>query len=128
MEEIHMVKKKPSCPNVAIELKNATLAWDSSHASTQCSPKATPKLKKDKKGPKSKKEKTNLQKEGPQAVLAEQKGHLLVDSDEQGSPDEEGRDIQLTNIKLQRALYNIDLEIEKVSHTLYFGYENQIWI
>ncbi|PIO32455.1 hypothetical protein AB205_0011380, partial [Aquarana catesbeiana] len=113
MEEVHMVKKKPSCPNVTIELKNATLAWDSSHASTQCSPKATPKLKKDKKGPKSKKEKANLQKEGPQAVLAEQKGHLLVDSDEQGSPDEEGKDIQLTNVRLQRALYNIDLEIEK---------------
>ncbi|KAM5163075.1 ATP-binding cassette sub-family C member 5 [Mantella aurantiaca] len=113
MEEVHMIKKKPSCPNVTIQLKNATLAWDSSHASTQCSPKATPKLKKDKKGPKGKKEKANLQNEGPQAVLAEQKGHLLVDSDEPGSPDEEGRDIQLTNLRLQRALYGIDLEIEK---------------
>ncbi|XP_072264457.1 ATP-binding cassette sub-family C member 5 [Pyxicephalus adspersus] len=113
MEEVHMVKKKPSCPNITIQLKNTTMAWESSHASTQCSPKATPKLKKDKKGPKGKKEKADLQKEGPQEVLAEQKGHLLVDSDEQGSPDEEGRDIQLTNLRLQRALYNIDLEIEK---------------
>ncbi|XP_018432035.1 PREDICTED: multidrug resistance-associated protein 5 isoform X1 [Nanorana parkeri] len=113
MEEVHLVKKKPSCPNVTIQLKSATLAWDSSHASTQCSPKATPKLKKDKKGPKGKKEKANLQNEGPQAVLAEQKGHLLVDSDEQGSPDEEGREIQLPNIRLQRALCGIDLEIEK---------------
>ncbi|XP_066459128.1 ATP-binding cassette sub-family C member 5 isoform X1 [Eleutherodactylus coqui] len=112
MEEVHMVKKKPSSPNVVIQLQNATLAWDSTHASTQCSPKTTPKLKKDK-GAKGKKEKADLQKEGPQAVLAEQKGHLLVDNDEQASPDEENKDIQLTSMRLQRALYNIDLEIEK---------------
>lgn len=113
MEEVHLIKKKPSCPNITIQLQNATLAWDSSHASTQCSPKTTPKLKKDKKGAKGKKEKANLQTEGPQAVLAEQKGHLLVDNDEQASPDEEGKDIQLSSIRLQRALYNIDLEIGK---------------
>ncbi|XP_040284415.1 multidrug resistance-associated protein 5 isoform X1 [Bufo bufo] len=112
MEEVHMVKKKPSSSNITIQLKNATLAWDSSHASTQCSPKTTPKLKKDKKGAKGKKEKANLQKEGPQAVLAEQKGHLLVDNDEQASPDEEGKEIQLSNVRLQRTLYNIDLDIE----------------
>lgn len=114
MEEVHLIKKKPSCPNITIQLQNATLAWDSSHASTQCSPKTTPKLKKDKKGAKGKKEKANLQTEGPQAVLAEQKGHLLVDNDEQASPDEEGKDIQLSSIRLQRALYNIDLGIGKV--------------
>ncbi|MEE6510167.1 hypothetical protein FKM82_029369 [Ascaphus truei] len=111
MEEVHMVKKKPSSPHITIQLKNATLAWDSSHASTQCSPKATPKLKKEK-GAKGKKDKVNLQSEGSQAVLAEQKGHLLVDSDEHPSPDDEGKDIQLTNVRLQRALYNIDLDIE----------------
>ncbi|XP_073445373.1 ATP-binding cassette sub-family C member 5 [Dendrobates tinctorius] len=113
MEEVHMVKQKPSCPNITIQLQNATLAWDSSHASTQCSPKTTPKLKKDKKGTKGKKEKANLQKEGPQTVLAEQKGHLLFDNDEQASPDEEGKDMQLSSTRLQRALYNIDLEIEQ---------------
>ncbi|XP_063772646.1 ATP-binding cassette sub-family C member 5 isoform X1 [Pseudophryne corroboree] len=112
MEEVHMIKKRPSCPNITIQLKNATLAWDTSHASTQCSPKATPKLKKEK-GVKGKKEKANLQKEGPQAVLAEQKGHLLVDSDEQASPDEESKDIQLAHLRLQRTLHNIDLEVEK---------------
>ncbi|KAM9316943.1 ATP-binding cassette sub-family C member 5 [Gastrophryne carolinensis] len=113
MEEVHLVKKKPTSSNIIIQLKNATLAWDASHASTQCSPKATPKLRKDKKGGKGKKEKANLQKEGPQAVLAEQKGHLLVENEDHGSPDEEGRDIQLSNVRLQRALYNIDLEIDK---------------
>ncbi|KAM8953932.1 ATP-binding cassette sub-family C member 5 isoform 2-T2 [Pelodytes ibericus] len=113
MEEVHMVKKKPSSPNIIIQLNNATLAWDSTHASTQCSPKATPKLKKEKKGAKVKKEKANLQNEGTQAVLAEQKGHLLVDSDEHPSPDEEGKDLQLLHVRLQRTLYNIDLDIER---------------
>lgn len=74
-----MIKKKPANPHTAIEVKNATLAWDFSHASVQSSPKLTPKVKKDKKVTKSKKEKMKLQNEGQQAVLAEQKGHLLVD-------------------------------------------------
>ncbi|KAG8444998.1 hypothetical protein GDO86_009951 [Hymenochirus boettgeri] len=113
MEEVHMVKKKPSSPNIIIQMKNATLAWDSSHASAQCSPKSTPKLKKEKKGAKGKKEKCSLQVEGSQAVLAEQKGHLLVESEEHPSPDEETKNLTTVNARLQRALYNIDLDIEK---------------
>lgn len=114
MEEVHMIKKKPANPHTAIEVKNATLAWDFSHASVQSSPKLTPKVKKDKKVTKSKKEKMKLQNEGQQAVLAEQKGHLLVDSDDHHSPEEEHKIIHLVNLRLQRTLYNIDLEIEKV--------------
>ncbi|KYO47194.1 hypothetical protein Y1Q_0002206 [Alligator mississippiensis] len=113
MEEVHMIKKKPASPHTAIEVKNATLAWDFSHASVQSSPKLTPKMKKDKKGTKGKKEKMKLQNEGQQAVLAEQKGHLLVDSDDHPSPEEENKIINLVNLRLQRTLYNIDLEIEK---------------
>lgn len=109
-----MIKKKPANPHTAIEVKNATLAWDFSHASVQSSPKLTPKVKKDKKVNKSKKEKMKLQHEGQQAVLAEQKGHLLVDSDDHHSPEEENKIIHLVNLRLQRTLYNIDLEIEKV--------------
>lgn len=41
MEEVHMIKKKPANPHTAIEVKNATLAWDFSHASVQSSPKLT---------------------------------------------------------------------------------------
>ncbi|ELW46895.1 Multidrug resistance-associated protein 5 [Tupaia chinensis] len=49
-----------------------------------------------------------------QAVLAEQKGHLLLDSDERPSPEEdEGRHIHLGTLRLQRTLYNIDLDIEE---------------
>lgn len=114
MEEVHMIKKKPANPHTAIEVKNATLAWDFSHASVQSSPKLTPKMKKDKKVTKSKKEKMKLQNEGQQAVLAEQRGHLLVDSDDHHSPEEEHKIIHLVNLRLQRTLYNIDLEIEKV--------------
>ncbi|KAK2538418.1 Abcc5 [Columba guinea] len=113
MEEVHMIKKKPANPHTAIEVKNATLAWDFSHASVQSSPKLTPKVKKDKKVSKGKKEKMKLQNEGQQAVLAEQKGHLLVDSDDHPSPEEENKIIHLVNLRLQRTLYNIDLEIEK---------------
>ncbi|KAH0624286.1 hypothetical protein JD844_007979 [Phrynosoma platyrhinos] len=110
MEEVHMVKKKPANPHTAIEVKNATLAWESSHASVQSSPKMTPKMKKDK----SKKEKMKLQQhEGQQAVLAEQKGHLLVDNDDPPSPEEQNKQVQLPGVRLQRALYSIDLEIEK---------------
>ncbi|XP_063193642.1 ATP-binding cassette sub-family C member 5 isoform X4 [Chroicocephalus ridibundus] len=113
MEEVHMIKKKPANPHTAIEVKNATLAWDFSHASVQSSPKLTPKVKKDKKVTKGKKEKMKLQNEGQQAVLAEQKGHLLVDNDDHPSPEEENKIIHLVNLRLQRTLYNIDFEIEK---------------
>ncbi|XP_069474938.1 ATP-binding cassette sub-family C member 5 isoform X2 [Ambystoma mexicanum] len=114
MEEVHLIKRKPANPKVSIELKNATLAWDSSHASTQNTPKLTPKMKKDKKAAaKAKKEKAKLPNEGAQAVLAEQKGHLLVDSDEHPSPDEEVKGACVGSTWLQRTLYNIDLEIEQ---------------
>lgn len=112
-----MIKKKPASPHITIEMKNATLAWDSSHASIQNSPKLTPKTKKDKRAARGKKEKVRqLQRTEHQAVLAEQKGHLLLDSDERPSPEEEeGKHIHLGNLRLQRTLYNIDLEIEEVT-------------
>uniref|UniRef100_A0A8C0N8S6 ATP binding cassette subfamily C member 5 n=1 Tax=Canis lupus familiaris TaxID=9615 RepID=A0A8C0N8S6_CANLF len=115
MEEVHMIKKKPASPHIKIEVKNATLAWDSSHSSIQNSPKLTPKMKKDKRAARGKKEKVRqLQRAEQQAVLAEQKGHLLLDSDERPSPEEdEGKHIHLGNLRLQRTLYNIDLEIEE---------------
>ncbi|KAM6443796.1 ATP-binding cassette sub-family C member 5 isoform 1-T2 [Liasis olivaceus] len=113
MEEVHMVKKKPASPHAAIEMKNATLAWESSHASVQSSPKMTPKMKKGKTAT-SRKEKMKLQQhEGRQTMFTEQKGHLLVDSDDPPSPEEENQRIQLANVRLQRVLYNIDLEVEK---------------
>uniref|UniRef100_F7F2X7 ATP-binding cassette sub-family C member 5 n=1 Tax=Ornithorhynchus anatinus TaxID=9258 RepID=F7F2X7_ORNAN len=113
MEEVHMIKKKPARPHITIEVKNATLAWDFSHSSIESSPKLTPKMKRDRKAAKGKREKAKLQHEGQQAVLAEQKGHLLVDSDERPSPEEESRQLHLANLRLQRTLYNIDLEIEE---------------
>ncbi|XP_036622602.1 multidrug resistance-associated protein 5 isoform X2 [Trichosurus vulpecula] len=114
MEEVHMVKNKPASPHITIEVRNATLAWDSSHSSIQNSPKLTPKMKKDKKCAKGRREKAKLPHvEQQQAVLAEQKGHLLVDNDDRPSPEEEGRPIRLASLRLQRTLYNIDLEIEE---------------
>uniref|UniRef100_A0A8C9AJL8 ATP-binding cassette sub-family C member 5 n=1 Tax=Prolemur simus TaxID=1328070 RepID=A0A8C9AJL8_PROSS len=115
MEEVHMIKNKPASPHIKIEMKNATLAWDSSHASVQNSPKLTPKMKKDKRAARGKKEKVRqLQRTEHQAVLAEQKGHLLLDSDERPSPEEEeGKHIHLGSLRLQRTLYSIDLEIEE---------------
>ncbi|XP_004424724.1 PREDICTED: multidrug resistance-associated protein 5 isoform X1 [Ceratotherium simum simum] len=115
MEEVHMIKKKPASPHIKIEMKNATLAWDFSHSSIQNSPKLTPKTKKDKRAARGKKEKVReLQRTEHQAVLAEQKGHLLLDSDERPSPEEEeGKHVHLGNLRLQRTLYNIDLEIEE---------------
>ncbi|XP_029471856.1 multidrug resistance-associated protein 5 isoform X1 [Rhinatrema bivittatum] len=113
MEEVHLIKRKPASPHITIELKNATLAWDASHASAQSSPKLTPRLKKDK-VTKGKKEKLKLQQhEGAQAVLAEQKGHLLLDSDDHPSPEEEIKSIHQVNVRLQRTLYGINLDIEK---------------
>ena len=118
MEEVHMIKNKPASPHIKIEMKNATLAWDSSHSSIQNSPKLTPKMKKDKRATRGKKEKSRqLQHTEHQAVLAEQKGHLLLDSDERPSPEEEeGKQIHTGSLRLQRTLYNIDLEIEEVSY------------
>nr|XP_056705400.1 ATP-binding cassette sub-family C member 5 isoform X1 [Euleptes europaea] len=113
MEEVHMVKKKPASPLTAIEVKNATLAWETSHASVQGSPKMTPKMKKDKTAKGKKGKAKAQQREGQQAMLAEQKGHLLVDSDDPPSPEEENKPVHLTNVRLQRVLYNIDLDIEK---------------
>ncbi|XP_031823981.1 multidrug resistance-associated protein 5 isoform X1 [Sarcophilus harrisii] len=114
MEEVHMVKNKPASPHVTIEVRNATLAWDSSHSSIQNSPKLSPKVKKGKRSAKGRREKAKLPHgDQQQAVLAEQKGHLLVDSDDRPSPEEEGRPIRLAGLRLQRTLYNIDLEIEE---------------
>lgn len=116
-----MVKKKPASPHTAIEVKNATLAWESSHASAQSSPKMTPKMKKDKMA-KSRKGKRKLQQqqEKQQAMLAEQKGHLLVDSDDPPSPEEENRQAPPTNVRLQRTLYGVSLDIEKVRRQDFF--------
>ncbi|XP_014344305.1 multidrug resistance-associated protein 5 isoform X2 [Latimeria chalumnae] len=108
MEEVHIIKKRPMSPQNAIELTNTTLAWDSSYSSTQSSPKMTPKLKRDGKG-----KKTKLQHEGQQEMLAEQKGHLLVDSDDHPSPGEENKGIHIASLRLQRALHNIDFCIQK---------------
>lgn len=118
MEEVHMVKNKPASPHIKIEMKNATLAWDSSHCSVQNSPKLTPKMKKDKRATRGKKEKSKqLQHTEHQAVLAEQKGQLLLDSDERPSPEEEeGKQIHTGGLRLQRTLYNIDLEVKEVSY------------
>ncbi|XP_006869866.1 PREDICTED: multidrug resistance-associated protein 5-like isoform X2 [Chrysochloris asiatica] len=115
MEEVHMIKKKPASPHIKIEMKNATLAWDSSHSSIQNSPKLTPKMKRGKRAARGKKEKVRqLQHAEHQAVLAEQKGHLLLDSDERPSPEEEeAKHIHLGNLRLQRTLYSIDLEIQE---------------
>ncbi|XP_058282472.1 ATP-binding cassette sub-family C member 5 isoform X2 [Hylobates moloch] len=116
MEEVHMIKNKPASPHIKIEMKNATLAWDSSHSSIQNSPKLTPKMKKDKRASRGKKEKVRqLQRTEHQAVLAEQKGHLLLDSDERPSPEEEeGKHIHLGHLRLQRTLHSIDLEIQEI--------------
>ncbi|XP_060540945.1 ATP-binding cassette sub-family C member 5 isoform X2 [Pantherophis guttatus] len=113
MEEVHMVKKKPASPHAAIQMTNATLAWESSHASVQSSPKMTPKMKKGKTAMSTKDKRKLQQREGRQTVFTEQKGHLLVDSDDPPSPEEENQRIQLANVRLQKVLYNIDLEIEK---------------
>ncbi|XP_054569765.1 LOW QUALITY PROTEIN: ATP-binding cassette sub-family C member 5-like [Eptesicus fuscus] len=115
MEEVHMIKKNPASPHIKIEMKNATLAWDSSHSSIQNSPKLTPKTKKDKRAARAKKEKVRqLERTEHQAVLAEQKGHLLLNSNERPSPDEEeGKPVPLGSLRLQRTLYSIDLEIEE---------------
>lgn len=113
-----MIKNKPASPHIKIEMRNATLAWDSSHSSIQNSPELTPKMKKDKRATRAKKEKSRqLQHTEHQAVLAEQKGHLLLDSDERPSPEEEeGKQIHTGSPRLQRTLYSIDLEIEEVSY------------
>lgn len=110
-----MIKKKPANPHTAIEVKNATLAWESSHASVQSSPKMTPKMKKSKVA-RDKKErmKQQQQHERQQAMLAEQKGHLLVDGDDPLCPEEENKAVHSTNVRLQKVLYGVDLEIEKV--------------
>ncbi|CAK6441862.1 unnamed protein product [Pipistrellus nathusii] len=115
MEEVHMIKKSPASAHIKIEMKNATLAWDSSHSSIQNSPKLTPKAKKDKRAARAKKEKARqLERTEHQAALAEQKGHLLLDSDERPSPEEEeGKPVPLGSPRLQRTLYGIDLEIEE---------------
>ncbi|XP_026544378.1 multidrug resistance-associated protein 5 isoform X3 [Notechis scutatus] len=112
MEEVHMVKKKPASPHAAIQMTNATLAWESSHASVQSSPKMTPKMKKGKTAMSTKDKRKLQQHEGRQTIFTEQKGHLLVDSDPP-SPEEETQRIQLANVRLQKVLYNVDLEIEK---------------
>ncbi|XP_072428524.1 ATP-binding cassette sub-family C member 5 isoform X3 [Chiloscyllium punctatum] len=112
MEEFHIIRKKPECSQIAIELKSATLAWDCPDSSAQASPKMTPNFKTDQHDTKMKKEKKKLHQNVQSGPLTEQNGHLLIDSDEQPSPDE-NKGIYLTNPRLQRTLYNINLSIPK---------------
>ncbi|XP_078266352.1 ATP-binding cassette sub-family C member 5-like isoform X2 [Rhinoraja longicauda] len=98
---------KPERCQIAIELQNATLAWDSPNSSVQSSLKMTPKLKKGKREFKGKKETKKTQQSEQNGPLTEQNGYLLTNSDEQPSPDEKG--ISLINPRLQR----INLSIEK---------------
>ncbi|XP_069753243.1 ATP-binding cassette sub-family C member 5 isoform X4 [Narcine bancroftii] len=111
MEEFHIIRKKPECSQIAIELKSATLAWDFLNTSAQSSPKMTPKLKKDRHESKGKKGTRKIKQNEQNGPLTEQNGYLLTNSDEQPSPDEKG--ISLTNPRLQRTLHNINLSIEK---------------
>ncbi|XP_028650798.1 multidrug resistance-associated protein 5 isoform X2 [Erpetoichthys calabaricus] len=117
MEEVQIIRAKPSNPNNAIELTGASLAWDSLSSSAHPSPKGTPKLRKDKnegQGKKKDRKKELIEAEGNSgSSLAEQKGQLLLDSDEATSPEDEGKTIQSVSLRLQRALHNIDLAIEE---------------
>ncbi|XP_043558304.1 multidrug resistance-associated protein 5-like isoform X2 [Chiloscyllium plagiosum] len=112
MEEFHIIRKKPECSQIAIELKSATLAWDCPDSSAQASPKMTPNFKTDQHDTRMKKEKKKLHQNVQSGPLTEQNGHLLIDNDEQPSPDE-NKGIYLTNPRLQRTLYNINLSIPK---------------
>ncbi|KAG2463188.1 MRP5 protein, partial [Polypterus senegalus] len=117
MEEVQIIRTKPSNPINAIELTGASLAWDSSSSSAHPSPKGTPKLRKDKnegQGKKKDRNKELIEAEGDSgSSLAEQKGQLLLDSDEATSPEDEGKTIQSVSLRLQRALHNIDLAVEE---------------
>ncbi|XP_033883585.3 ATP-binding cassette sub-family C member 5 isoform X1 [Acipenser ruthenus] len=117
MEEVQIIRTKPSNPLNAIELTGASLAWDTSSTSAYPTPKGTPKLKKDKGKRKDRKRQEDEEEEekglGKQGVLAEQKGHLLLDSDEQHSPGDENKVIQSISLRLQRTLHCIELSIEE---------------
>ncbi|XP_041095700.1 multidrug resistance-associated protein 5-like [Polyodon spathula] len=100
------------------ELTGASLAWDSSSTSAYPTPKGTPKLKKDKGRRRDRKRKEEEEEEeeeglGKQGVLAEQKGQLLLDSDEQHSPEDESKVIQSISLRLQRTLHCIELSIKE---------------
>ncbi|XP_062901710.1 multidrug resistance-associated protein 5 isoform X2 [Mobula hypostoma] len=111
MEEFHIIRKKPESSQIAIELKNATLAWDSPNSSAQSSPKMTPKLRKDKRESRGKKETKEIHQNEQNGPLTEQNGYLLTNNDSQPSPDE--KEISLISPRLQRTLHNINLSIEK---------------
>ncbi|KAK6483748.1 multidrug resistance-associated protein 5 isoform X1 [Huso huso] len=117
MEEVQIIRTKPSNPLNAIELTGASLAWDSSSTSAYPTPKGTPKLKKDKGKRRDRKRQEDEEEEekglGKQGVLAEQKGHLLLNSDEQHSPGDENKVIQSISLRLQRTLHCIELSIEE---------------
>ncbi|MGH0138248.1 UNVERIFIED_CONTAM: hypothetical protein FKN15_038511 [Acipenser sinensis] len=117
MEEVQIIRTKPSNPLNAIELTGASLAWDSSSTSAYPTPKGTPKLKKDKgkRGDRKRQEEGEEEEKGleKQGVLAEQKGQLLLDSDEQHSPGDENKVIQSISLRLQRTLHCIELSIEE---------------
>ncbi|XP_058846425.1 ATP-binding cassette sub-family C member 5-like isoform X2 [Acipenser ruthenus] len=118
MEEVQIIRTKPSNPLNAIELTGASLAWDTSSTSAYPTPKGTPKLKKDKGKRRDRKRQEEEEEEeekaqGKQGVLAEQKGQLLLDSDEQHSPGDENKVIQSISLRLQRTLHCIELSIEE---------------
>ncbi|XP_075908476.1 ATP-binding cassette sub-family C member 5 isoform X2 [Petromyzon marinus] len=114
MEDLHVARAKPSRPGLALELKNATLAWETLTGSTQASPRArspVPKgrVKAKEASRRGAAKKVVAERPPPAGPLTEQIGHLLVDS-----PDEEDETRSIfRKSRLLKVLHNMDLAVEK---------------
>ncbi|XP_078472731.1 ATP-binding cassette sub-family C member 5-like isoform X1 [Lampetra planeri] len=114
MEDLHVARAKPSRPGLALELKNATLAWETLTGSTQASPRARSPVPKGRVKAKDASrrgaaKKVVAERPPPAGPLTEQIGHLLVDS-----PDEEDETRSIfRKSRLLKVLHNMDLAVEK---------------
>ncbi|MBN3298523.1 MRP5 protein, partial [Amia calva] len=116
MEEVQMIRAKPTSPHNAIELTGTSLAWDSASSSALPSPRGTPKVSVKESQRRERKKLRRDQREQEkveQGALVEKSGQLLSDGEEPSCPEEESRVIQTISLRLQRTLHCIDLAVQK---------------
>ncbi|XP_066541768.1 multidrug resistance-associated protein 5 [Hoplias malabaricus] len=113
MAEVTMIHEKPQNPHVAIELRGASLAWDTAGHSAQPSPRGTPYVGLSQRAARKKRQQQN--DSGHCEMAEEQQGHLLTNSsrDMPSSTEDQTLHVPTISQRLQRTLHCIDLSIEK---------------
>ncbi|KAJ8280519.1 hypothetical protein GJAV_G00055820 [Gymnothorax javanicus] len=114
MPEVEMIRPQPQSPSVAIEINNASLAWETGGHSAQPTPRGTPSVAVvQKHGLQRHRDAARGMKKGEECVIEEQTGHLLTEKGVEmaSSPEDETTPLPTISQRLQRTLHCINLTV-----------------